>query len=157
MTVRERRAPNLHTLPGDDRLWRELAAGVAPAPRWTAGRLASVAAVLMVCAGAAALALLQAPEAAPVAIQFPGLEHELDVRVDVHQDDGRPLAASTMPDKPSETWARPPCLPGYVERKGACWVLAANRPPCPKGMYVDEGRCYVPVARGARPPTSVNP
>ena|GEM_PF-6354932 len=77
--------------------------------------------------------------------------------VDVHQvTPGELRAGLTIPGRPDAEWAPPPCPRGYLERNGACWLLAVAPPPCPAATYEHAGRCYTPLMRGTRPPTTVD-
>lgn len=163
---------NVRVLPADDRLWRELAASIYEdvdarrardaERRGRLARVALVAAVLMLVAGAAlVLPTHHVLTPGPVLAQLPELDagaEDVDggAMADVNQE-ARVASRRKVPEKPQSNWARPPCASGYVELNGACWVQAANAPPCPQGLYEHGGRCYVPIAKGTPPPTSVDP
>jgi len=50
---------------------------------------------------------------------------------------------------------KPPCPPGEAAIQGGCWLLRSDmKPPCMTGYYEWGGRCYVPIFPQSRPPTS---
>jgi eukaryotic-like serine/threonine-protein kinase len=70
--------------------------------------------------------------------------------------------AREVPKKPWDWQRRPPCRAGLleVEIRGGCWSEANSarvKPPCVDGYYEWQGICYMPVATTPRIPTSDEP
>jgi hypothetical protein len=124
-----------------------------PLPAHTARGLRLVTALSLAAAGVL-LALHvtpppPAPEPAPLVEYTPAVVGDV-VMTDMVAGASTPAPRTierrlSMPDKPLEGQAVPPCTSPSREVNGGCWLLLGDAPPCPKNSVEHKSRCYAPV------------